>query len=63
MQYFDKYKKNLKIEGNFIMSYNTPVAMIFWGKEIVVDKFYSSTTSKHINYAGEKLGLNVVKIY
>ena len=63
MRYFDKYKKNLRIEGNFIMSYNTPVATIFWGKEIVADKWYSVTTSKHVNFAAAQLGLTLTKLY
>jgi hypothetical protein len=45
-----KYSKSLRVSGNTIFSYNTPVAKI--GKKYVsTNKYYSKTTSKHINYA------------
>ncbi len=61
MRTFDKYKKNLKLEGDYIMSYNTQVAKIFWGQEVVELGKWSSTTSKHVNYASKELGLTLIK--
>lgn len=59
---FDKYKKNLRVENNFIYSYDTKVAEIV-NEDIIVKKYYSRTTSKHINYVAYILKLNVIKNY
>ncbi len=60
---FKKYKKNLKMEGEFILSYNTKVAEInHQQKEVHVLGYWSMTTSKHINYAASELGYQVVKL-
>jgi hypothetical protein len=64
----DKYKKNLKVEGDKIYSYNTLVARIerdyITGQgHVVVLGYYSQTTSKHINYVAKEKGLAVVKGY
>ena len=59
-----RYKKNLKVIGDSVYSYNTLVA------EIVGNKLYkvkwrvngmsaSQTTTKHINYVARELGLTV----
>lgn len=64
MKTFDRYKVNLKQIGNDIISYDTRVA------EIKDDKLYklkwnvkgmtsSPTTSKHINYVANELGLTI----
>lgn len=64
MKTFDRYKQNLRQIGNDIISYDTCVA------EIKNDKLYklkwnvrgmtsSPTTSKHINYVANELGLTV----
>jgi len=66
MKTFDRYKVNLRQIGNDIYSYDTRVA------EIKDDKLYklkwevdgmtsSPTTSKHINYAANELGLTVIE--
>ena len=61
---FEKYKQNLKQEGNYIVSYDTKVAEIIDGKLHKLDwkvgnKTSSPTTSKHINYAASELGLEI----
>lgn len=57
---FDKYKQNLKKEGNFILSYGTKVAEIK-GEELHQLGYWSMTTQKHINYAARELNLKLVK--
>jgi len=63
---FNKYTLNLRKEGNYIISYNTKVAEIKNGELHKLDwnvggMTTSPTTSKHINYAANELGLIVVK--
>ena len=58
----EKYKQNLKVEGNKVYSYNTLVAEISGGIIKKVDwnvdgKTSSPTTSKHINYVAKELDL------
>ena len=66
MKTFDKYKQNLRQEGNFIISYSTKVAEII-GNELhkldwnIGGRTTSPTTSKHINYAAKELNLNLIK--
>ena len=61
---FERYKQNLRKEGNYIVSYDTKVAEIK-GNELhkldwnVGGRTTSPTTSKHINYAAGELGLKV----
>jgi len=62
---FPKYKQNLKLvedfDGNYyIKSYDTHVARIE-DKKIVQLGWWSVTTQKHINYAAQQLGLELVK--
>ena len=59
---FDKYKKNLQYVDGYVISYDTKVAKKD-GDELIVDKWWSMTTSKHINYAARELGLTVIKLY
>lgn len=57
----DKYKQNLRVIGDFIYSYNTPVAEIHHkAKEVIVCGYWSQTTSKHINYVCAILGYKKV---
>jgi hypothetical protein len=56
---FDKYKDNLSYDNKFIYSYGTKVAAIK-GKTLIKLGFWSTTTSKHINYAAKELGLIVL---
>ena len=64
MTKFKKYQKNLKREGNFIISYSTKVAEII-GSELhkldwnVGGRTSSPTTSRHINYAAQELKLTI----
>ena len=64
MEKFNKYKQNLSLvsnsEGTFVKSYNTLVAKVN-GDELEVLGWWSQTTSKHINYAANELGLNIKK--
>jgi len=57
----DKYKQNLKIDGNKVYSYNTHVATIE-GTQLIQLGWWSVTTQKHINYAANELGLGLIKI-
>lgn len=59
---FNRYKQNLMYDNKFIYSYRTKVATIEKGN-LIVNKWYSVTTSKHINYAANQLNLKVVKLY
>lgn len=66
MRNFEKYKQNLRQEGNFIISYTTKVAEIKGSELHLLDwnvggKTTSPTTSKHINYAAKELGLTLIK--
>ena len=60
MRTFEKYKQNLRKEGNFIISYTTKVAEII-GNELHQLGYWSQTTQKHINYAAEELNLKLIK--
>jgi len=55
---YGKYVENLQTVGNTIYSYGTPVAKYKNGK-VVTDRFYSVTTSKHINYIARLWGATV----
>lgn len=57
---FSKYTQNLKLEGNFIISYTTKVAEIK-GDELHELGWWSQTTQKHINYAAKQLDLTLIK--
>ena len=60
----DKYKENLLVSDTNIYSYLTDVATINHNKkEITVKKWYSVTTSKHINYVANEYGYRVKKRY
>tara|TARA_R110000744_G_scaffold327818_1_gene433528 strand:+ start:1329 stop:1511 length:183 start_codon:yes stop_codon:yes gene_type:complete len=60
MKTFDKYKQNLKVEGNYIISYTTKVAEIK-GNDLMQLGWWSVTTQKHINYAAKELQLTLKK--
>lgn len=55
----EKYKQNLRIDGNRVFSYDTHVATID-GHILVCHGWYSVTTSKHINYVAREYGLQIV---
>jgi hypothetical protein len=55
-----KYFQNLRVNGNFIYSYETKVAKIDWNREnVVILGYWSQTTSKHINYVAKELNFLV----
>jgi hypothetical protein len=61
---FPKYKENLSMvttdTDKFIFSYETKVAEVK-DKYVRPLGYWSMTTSKHINYAAQQLGLPVLK--
>ena len=57
---FNKYKQNLRKDGNKIISYTTHVATIK-GNNLHQLGWWSVTTQKHINYAAKELNLNLIK--
>ena len=63
---FAKYKQNLRVANydgaDYVVSYTTRVAKIDYGKgELIQLGYWSVTTQKHINYAANQLGLNLIK--
>tara|TARA_Y100001938_G_scaffold11440_1_gene14224 strand:+ start:840 stop:1022 length:183 start_codon:yes stop_codon:yes gene_type:complete len=60
MKTFEKYKHNLRQEGQYIISYTTKVAEIK-GNELHQLGWWSVTTQKHINYAAKELNLTLIK--
>ena len=68
-----KYKQNLSVRKEYngrhgwriiVKSYDTDVAFA-WEHigTLVVPKYHSPTTSKHINYAAKQLDMEVKKLY
>ena len=57
---FEKYRTNLHIQDDIVMSYFTPVAKII-GDELLVYKYFSNSTSRHINYVVQKLNLTIIE--
>ncbi len=60
MRTFEKYKQNLKQNGNDIWSYSTIVAKVK-GNELHQLGYWSMTTQKHINYVASELKLKLIK--
>ena len=60
MMTFDKYKENLRLDGNNLWSYQTIVAKVE-GETLRQLGWWSVTTQKHINYAAKELGLTLVR--
>ena len=55
-----RYKQNLKIDGNRVISYTTHVATIDYSSCIITELgYWSQTTRKHINYVAQELGMSV----
>lgn len=53
----ERYTKNLKLDGEKVMSYNTHVATVDYSqKKVFIHGWWSATTAKHINYVAKKLG-------
>lgn len=56
-----KYKMNLRLEGNKVISYVTHVATIDWGnRELHQLGWWSVTTQKHINYVATEYNLTLI---
>lgn len=65
MKTFDRYKQNLRLIGNDVISYDTHVAEIKDGKLYklkwnVRGRTSSPTTTKHINYVARELDLEII---
>jgi hypothetical protein len=65
MKTFNRYKQNLRLIGNDVISYDTRVAEIKDGKLYklkwnVRGMTSSPTTTKHINYVARKLNLEII---
>lgn len=59
-----KYFQNLRTDNNNIYSYNTNVATIDHDKrQVIINHWYSVTTSKHINYIANLLNYQTIKLY
>lgn len=57
----DKYKKNLKIQGEKVLSYNTHVATINHAERTILQLgWWSQTTQKHINYVCREFKYNLI---
>lgn len=56
----EKYKQNLRVEGNKVISYTTHVATIE-GDKLIQLGYWSQTTQKHINYVAKELNLKLIK--
>ena len=59
MENLARYKQNLRIDGNRVISYTTHVATIENGNLIQLG-WWSKTTQKHINYVAQELSLNLI---
>ena len=60
MKNLARYKQNLRIDGNRVISYTTHVATIENGNLIQLG-WWSRTTQKHINYVANELDLTLIK--
>ena len=58
MRKFDRYKQNLTLIGDDVISYTTKVAEI-QDNTLVQLGWWSVTTQRHINYAASQLGLKL----
>jgi hypothetical protein len=58
-----KYRKNLRVRDNKVFSYGEHVANIIPSERKVVPfRWYSITTSKHVNHVANVLGYTVEKV-
>ena len=56
----DKYKKNLRVEGDGVWSYKTKAGIIA-GTKLFQLGYWSQTTQKHINYVADTYDLDLIK--
>jgi len=66
MRQFKKYKQNLRVVNwngaDYVMSYTTRVAKIDYATKTLEQLgYWSMTTQKHINYAADQLGLDLIR--
>lgn len=66
MTQFKKYKQNLRVVNwngaDYVMSYTTRVAKIDYATRTLDQLgYWSMTTQKHINYAADQLGLDLIR--
>ena len=54
-----RYKENLRIDGDRVISYSTHVATIN-GNTLRILGYWSKTTTKHVNYVAAELDLKKV---
>ena len=60
----NRYKENLLVSDEAIFSYLTKVAIIdHFNEQIHINKWWSVTTSKHINYVAKQYDYEVIKHY
>ena len=59
MTKLNRYKKNLHIDGDRVISYTTHVATME-GDTLRVLGYWSRTTTKHVKYVAAQLGLKKV---
>ncbi len=59
MKKLARYKNNLRIDGDRVISYSTHVATID-GDTLRILGTWSQTTTKHVNYVAAQLGLKKV---
>ena len=59
MKKLNRYKENLRIDGDRVISYSTHVATIE-GDRLRVLGYWSKTTTKPVNYVAAELGLKKV---
>ncbi len=57
---FDKYKENLMLIDDKVISYTTHVATVK-PFELIQWQSWSRTTQKHINYVAKELGLELIR--
>ena len=57
---FDKYKQNLMLIDDKVISYTTHVATVK-RNELIQWQKWSQTTQKHINYVAKELGLELIR--
>jgi len=57
---FDRYKENLMLIDDKVISYTTHVATIK-RNELIQWKKWSQTTQRHINYVAKELGLKLIR--
>jgi Holliday junction resolvasome RuvABC DNA-binding subunit len=62
MNNLKKYKQNLRIENNKVISYTTHVATINQEDQTLNQLgYWSQTTQKHINYVASEMNLELIK--